>query len=115
MLHIRTDGNAQIGTGHVMRCIEIAKAYEETIGPVQFLVADTESKNFIESKGFSCYVLDSVWNNLDCELQKLESCKEHCKVKRLLIDSYFISKDYVKAWKELGVKVAYLDDFRVSL
>lgn len=111
MLHIRTDGNAQIGTGHVMRCIEIAKAYEENIGPVQFLVADTESKNFIESKGFSCYVLDSKWDDLDSECHKLAKCKEECNVKRLLIDSYFITKDYVKVWKELGVKVAYLDDF----
>lgn len=110
MLHIRTDGNGKIGTGHVMRCMEIAKAYEQNIGRVQFLVADDDSKNFIENKGFSCYKLDSLWNNLDAEIPKLSKCKEECNVTHLLIDSYFITGEYVKAWKKLGVKVAYLDD-----
>lgn len=110
VLHIRTDGNGKIGTGHVMRCLEIAKAYKESRGTVQFLVADEESKNFIESKGFSCYMMNSKWNNLDSELDKLVTCKQECGVERLLIDSYFISKEYVKTWKNMGVKVAYLDD-----
>lgn len=110
MLHIRTDGNGKIGTGHVMRCVEIAKAYKETVGEVQFLVADEESKNFIESKGFSCYQLDSKWDDLDSELAMLSKCKKECGVERLLIDSYFITEKYVKTWKELGVKVSYLDD-----
>lgn len=110
MLHIRTDGNETIGTGHVMRCLEIAKAYQETEGPVQFLVADEKSKKFIEDKGFSCYLLESEWKNLDSERDKIYMCKEQCGVERLLIDSYFLSMEYVKAWKELGVKVAYLDD-----
>lgn len=110
MLHIRTDGNAKIGTGHMMRCMEIAKAYEETVGSVQFLVADDDSKNFIESKGFLCYKMDSVWNDMETELDRLSKCKEECKVERLLIDSYFVTKEYVNAWKSLGVKVAYLDD-----
>lgn len=110
MLHLRTDGNAVIGTGHMMRCMEIARAYEKHIGPVQFLVADEESKNFIESKGFSCYKLDSVWNDLNAEIPKLKQCKENCEITHLLIDSYFITEEYVKAWKQLGVKVAYLDD-----
>ena len=110
MLHIRTDGNAKIGTGHVMRCIEIAKAYEETVGPVQFLVADMDSKNFIESKGFLCYYLGSKWDSLKDEIPKLARCKEECKVEQVLIDSYYITKEYVNCWKELGVKVAYLDD-----
>lgn len=110
MLHIRTDGNEKIGTGHVMRCLEIAKAYEELKGPVTFLVADVDSKKFIESKGFSCYVMNSKWNDLNSEIEMLKMCKDECGVERLLIDSYFISKKYVKAWKELGVRVAYLDD-----
>lgn len=110
MLHIRTDGNETIGTGHVMRCLEIAKAYQETNGPVQFLVADERSKKFIESKGFSCYLMESDWNNLDSELDKLCLCKTECGVVRLLVDSYYLSQEYVKAWKKLGVKVAYLDD-----
>ncbi len=110
MLHIRTDGNEKIGTGHVMRCLEIAKAYEDVKGPVLFLVADEESKKFIESKGFSCYLMHSKWDDLNSELEKLKTCKEECGVQRLLIDSYFISKEYVRAWKKLGVKVSYLDD-----
>ena len=93
-----------------MRCIEIAKAYEEKVGTVQFLVADEESKNFIESKGFSCYQMDSVWNDTDTEIEKIAKCANACQVKKLLVDSYFITKEYVDEWKKQGVKVAYLDD-----
>ena len=93
-----------------MRCLEIAKAYRETVGPVQFLVADEDSKSFIESMGFSCYQLDSKWNALEEEISKLKECKEKCSVECLLIDSYYVTKEYVDSWKNLGVKVAYLDD-----
>ena len=110
MLHIRTDGNEKIGTGHVMRCLEIAKAYEEVKGPVTFLVADGDSKSFIESKGFSCYMMNSKWNDLNSEIEMLKRCKDECGIERLLIDSYFVSKEYVSTWKKMGVKVAYLDD-----
>lgn len=110
MLHIRTDGNGTIGTGHVMRCLEIARAYKETIGPVQFIVADEESKNFIEKQGNACYKLDSVWNDLDSEIAKIPQCVRECQVTHLLIDSYFVTENYVEEWKKAGVKVAYLDD-----
>ena len=93
-----------------MRCLEIAKAYRETVGSVQFLVADADSKSFIESMGFSCYQMDSKWNALEDEISKLKECREKCLVECLLIDSYYVTKEYVNAWKSLGVKVAYLDD-----
>ncbi len=38
-LVIRADANTKIGTGHVMRCLALAEARQETGGDVYFLTA----------------------------------------------------------------------------
>lgn len=52
ILYIRVDGNEQIGTGHIMRCLAIAETLRRNKTDVVFIVADTRSESLILNKGF---------------------------------------------------------------
>ena len=108
-LYIRTDGNAEIGTGHVMRCLSVAKAYSKSGGDCVFITADTKMKALIEEKGFPVTCLDSVWNDLDKETDKMEQLINERKIERLFIDSYFVTPDYLSRLNALTY-LQYLDD-----
>ena len=40
LVYIRTDGNETIATGHLMRCLSIARALKKRGAAVAFLVSD---------------------------------------------------------------------------
>jgi len=109
MLYIRTDGNADIGTGHVMRCLSIAKANEKNGIDCTFIVADDRMKPWIEEQGFSVVCLDSLWNDLDVETDKMVRLIKDCGIERLLIDSYFVTFDYLSRLHRLTY-ITYIDD-----
>ena len=109
MLYIRADGNAYIGTGHIMRCLSIAQAAKQQGRLCTFIVADHEMIWLLEQRNFPYICLDSVWNDLDQETEKMEEliCREH--IRFLLVDSYFVTPDYLRCLNRL-THVAYMDD-----
>lgn len=109
MFYIRVDANEIIGTGHVMRCLSIAEEFRRRGEPVTFLVADSCSEKMIVSKGFQTICLDSIWNDLDKELEGLISVIKAFDIAVLLIDSYYITELYLRTVKNY-TKVVYIDD-----
>jgi len=109
MLYIRTDGNAEIGTGHVMRCLSIASAVSKSACECVFITADNQMKPLIEEQGFSIICLDSSWNNLDKEIKQMEDVIIKRNIKNLLVDSYFVTATYLSALQNL-VHLIYIDD-----
>ena len=57
MLYIRTDMNRQIASGHLMRCLTIAKELKKRGEDVTFLLADEEAYALVSEQGFPCHVL----------------------------------------------------------
>lgn len=108
-LYIRVDGNAEIGTGHVMRCLAIAHAVRKAGGDCTFIVADEKMRPLIAGQGFSCIVLDSVWSDLDWETGKMERLIREKGIRSLLVDSYFVTPDYLQRLHQL-THVTYIDD-----
>lgn len=109
MFYIRTDGNSQIGAGHVMRCLSIAEALRDRGELVLFIIADEAPAKLIESRGFGYLVLHTDWNDMDGELPRLLAVISENEIDSLLIDSYQITEHYMSALKQY-VKVAYMDD-----
>lgn len=109
MFYIRTDGNAQIGSGHVMRCLSIAEALRDRGELVIFIIADTAPAKLIEDRGFGYLVLHTEWNDMEGELPRLLAVISENEIESLLVDSYQISEAYMTALREY-VKVAYMDD-----
>lgn len=109
MLYIRADANSTIGSGHIMRCLSIANALRKLGENTVFITADTEAESLIISNGFEMICLNSSWEHLNDELERLKYIIDRKGIQKLLVDSYFITADYLAKLREL-VKVIYIDD-----
>lgn len=111
-IYFRTDGNEEIATGHIMRCLSIARACVLRHAKVCFLVADETSEEtlrerFAPTDQFDVHCLHSDYRKPETELSALRSMIEKPSV--LFLDSYFITKSYLNELRKF-CKVAYLDD-----
>lgn len=111
-IYIRADANKQIGTGHVMRCLSIADCITEK--EVVFIVADKCSETLIHEKGYSTICLETIWNDLESEIEVLKRVIEENKIERLLIDDYFVTEFYLLEIGKL-VEIYYIDDINQFL
>ena len=109
MLYIRADGNSTIGTGHIMRCLAIAEAVKTLGESVTFIVADDNMSDVLAERGYQVVTLQSVWNNLNEEIEKLTSVIRALSIKLLLIDSYYVAHEYLQKIRDL-TSVVYIDD-----
>ncbi|MCM1498869.1 MAG: UDP-2,4-diacetamido-2,4,6-trideoxy-beta-L-altropyranose hydrolase [Clostridium sp.] len=109
MFYIRVDANEFIGTGHVMRCLSIAEEFRRRGELVTFLVADNCSEKIIVSKGFQIICLHSAWDDLDKEVESLISVIETMNISVLLIDSYYVTENYLGTVRKY-TKTIYIDD-----
>lgn len=109
MTGIRADGNNQIGIGHIMRCLTIADALKEVGEDVIFFTADHGCEEMISGRGFRCYVLETPFDDMESEMTLLQDAMVEQGADRLLVDSYYVTEDYLKKLRERVVTV-YLDD-----
>ncbi len=114
MIGIRADANKIIATGHVMRCITIAREIIALGESVTFFVADTESRELISDyaadlEHMEVVVLGSSYDHMEDELSVLEKELTARNIDALLVDSYFVTTRY---FEEVGriCPVAYMDD-----
>lgn len=109
MFYIRADANSMIGSGHVMRCLSIAHALLSRGVDTTFITADRNSEELISRNGFSIICLDSDWNDLEEELQKLEEIILINRIDQMLIDSYYVTERYLEHLGKM-IKIVYIDD-----
>lgn len=109
MFYIRTDMNSVISTGHVMRCLSIADAAKRMGETTVFLLADNQAAELLEKHGYQYIVLNTQWNQMNDELPILEKLIKEYQVKKILIDSYQVTKRYLAALTSLA-ETYYIDD-----
>lgn len=109
---IRTDSNNYIGTGHIMRCMAIAKTAEKLGHNIKFVVADTDSELILCKYGMAYTCMNTVWNKLDEEVDKFLKIIGEESPDCIIIDSYYVTLDYLKKIKA-QCKVAYIDDLNM--
>ncbi len=114
MTGIRADANTVIASGHVMRCITIAKELTALGEKVTFFLADKESRELFDAfagdaAGIEPVVLDSDWRDMEGELPRLKEELAKRKIDTLLVDSYSVTARYFEELSNV-CRVAYLDD-----
>lgn len=107
MIFFRADANSQIGVGHMMRCIAIAKRIIEE--EVYFVISDSQSSALLEDAGIKYLILDCDYTNMCEEVTKLNGLITQYKANTIVVDSYYVSEEYFNSLDE-SVKIIYIDD-----
>lgn len=113
MIGIRADANEVVATGHIMRCITIAKQLKKRGEEVIFFLADDYGVSMLEENDMLYVVMHTDWENPKEELPTL--CKEIAerKISAMLFDSYRMDREYFEMLRgELTepIRLAYIDD-----
>ena len=109
MILFRADGNASIGSGHIMRCLSIADAFKRKLKDSVFVLADKSFQPLIEERGYVTYILDADYRNMDSELDNMKKAIAFYHPEMIIADSYYVMKDYLQELKEL-THLVYVDD-----
>ncbi|MDD3368276.1 MAG: UDP-2,4-diacetamido-2,4,6-trideoxy-beta-L-altropyranose hydrolase [Lachnospiraceae bacterium] len=125
MILFRVDGNAEIATGHLMRCLSIARTAIQEKVAVHFLVSDEDSAALLnsfllEGEDFPLTILHTDYQKLDSEIpvlleaiRKAAGLLPETYLRRepiiLLLDTYQVTHYYLNTL-ENSIRTAYLDD-----
>ena len=109
MLYIRVDGNEKIATGHVMRCLSIAKALRSLGEESVFILAEPYGVPIIEKEGFQTICLNGRYDKITEETEKMDEMIAQKQIKKLLVDSYFIDETYLEHLRR-NSSLIYIDD-----
>lgn len=107
--------NAQIATGHVMRCLSIADALKKIGVRSVFISADDIPAELVKSRGYEIRVLGTDWNNMEEETDRLlivtdtDSEDKNSSKPVLFVDSYQVTADYFRKTGEHFFTI-YTDD-----
>lgn len=109
-LLIRADASAEIGTGHVMRCLALAQAWREAGGPVAFrsVACPDGVRARVTSAGIP---VDVVSGEIGSSEDAWRSAREAAtRGAWLVIDGYRFGPDFVQSASSLGVPVLAIED-----
>ena len=116
MLFFRADSNAQIGTGHVMRCLALAEHWRRAKGQVMFACSEIgralEAR--LTSQGFVVHHLSASPGSADDAPETIRLAQRVSPaVSRLwlIADGYHFGADYQRTVKEAGLHALVVDDY----
>ena len=116
-LIIRADATSEIGTGHIMRCLALAQAWQDNGGKSVF-ISRCESETLrkrIRAEGFDFISLDRSYPDpfdLAFTISTLNKLTQNSNLKTwLVVDGYHFEAEYQKSIKGAGYKLLWFDDY----
>ena len=113
MIGIRADANEVVATGHIMRCITIARELQKRGEDVVFFLADEYGVSMLKEQDMPYCVMHTDWENPKEEQEIL--CREIATrgIATMLFDSYRLDREYFELLRsrlKQKVRMAYIDD-----
>src|SRR5258708_2159527 len=111
-LLIRSDASIAIGTGHAMRCLALAQAWQDAGGHVVFAMAEATPAVRARLVAESCEVV-----SISHAAGTPEDWGETIALARLqhaewvVVDGYQFTTDYQQALKAAGLEKTFFDEF----
>jgi UDP-2,4-diacetamido-2,4,6-trideoxy-beta-L-altropyranose hydrolase len=110
-LLIRADASPAIGSGHVMRCLALAEAWQDAGGRAQFASAPPLLlPETLLRKSFQVLEIGSAPGSEEDAQQTLNLAHQH-GAEWVVVDGYHFGADFQRMLKSGGVKVLFVDDY----
>jgi UDP-2,4-diacetamido-2,4,6-trideoxy-beta-L-altropyranose hydrolase len=111
-LLIRADASVAIGTGHVMRCLALAQAWQDVGGRSVFAMAESTDAICSRLAAESCDVaqIPAAAGGPDDSRETLRLARTH-KAEWVVIDGYHFDAEYQRLLKDAGLNLLVLDDY----
>lgn len=110
-LLIRADASAKIGTGHVMRCLALAQAWQDTQGQPIFIMANPvpSLEQRLKSEGIEVVHLTAEPGNSE-DAQETAALAHQFEASWVVVDGYQFGSEYQKTIKDSGLHLLFIDD-----
>ncbi len=111
-LLVRADAGAKMGTGHVMRRLALAQAWQDAGGTARFAMIGPPEGILarLAAEGIEVVSLSAVPGSADDARQTVALARQ-CAAAWVVVDGYQFSGEYERAVKEAGLKLLAIDDY----
>ena len=112
VLLVRVDSGINLGSGHVMRCLALAQAWQDGVGDVVFVLA-TESPNAearLTAEGFEALHINAKPGSAEDARLTMKLAHKY-GASWVVVDGYHFGGDYQKIIKEAGLNLLFIDDY----
>jgi len=110
-LVIRADASPSIGSGHIMRCLALAQAWQDQVGGVRFIMAQAALplETRLRSEGMEVSRLAAVSGSLEDARQTVQLAQQ-CRASWIVVDGYQFGAEYQRLIKDAGQRLLAIDD-----
>lgn len=111
-LLIRADANTQIGSGHVMRCLALAQAWQDEGGDVLFITTNSSPTMIerVKTEGFDLASLTAMPGSAEDAVQTVKIAHKE-KTTFIIVDGYHFDANYQRVIKENNLNLMLIDDY----
>jgi len=111
MLLVRADASVAIGTGHIMRCLALAQAWQDAGGGVTFAMAESTPaiEQRLRSEGAGLVRIDGARGSGPDSEQLIALARAHGP-SWVVVDGYEFGSGYQRALKNGRLNVVLIDD-----
>lgn len=108
----RVDASTQIGTGHVMRCLALAQAWQDTQGQPIFITANPipALEERLKSEGMKVVHLAAEPGSL-ADAQETAALAHQFEANWVVVDGYQFGSEYQQTIKNSGLNLLFIDDY----
>ncbi|MEH2258806.1 UDP-2,4-diacetamido-2,4,6-trideoxy-beta-L-altropyranose hydrolase [Nostoc sp.] len=111
-LVFRVDASTQIGTGHLMRCLALAQAWQNTEKQAIFLMSNSVPtlEQRLLSEGIKVVHLSVPWGSIE-DARETTSFARQLDANWLVADGYHFGAEYQRVIKDAGLSLLFIDDY----
>lgn len=112
-LLVRADASAATGTGHVMRSLALAQAWQDQGGKAWFACCHLPGplKERLEQENLSVYLDESLQPGSPEDARWTLESAQQCHASWISVDGYCFKSGYQKQLKDRGARVLFFDDY----